>query len=325
MKIGSLNADNFTVLAPLAGISNLPMRLQAKRAGCGLVYSEMISANGLVHGSAKTVQLLCSSPAEKPLAVQIFGSEPPIMADAARMVQESGADLVDINFGCAVRKILKSKAGCALMRDPLLAGRILAAVRKAVTIPLTIKIRSGWESSGTQALEIARIAQDCGVDAVAVHPRSASQGFRGSADWSVIAAVKNAVTIPVIGNGDVTAAPDALRMLTATGCDGVMVGRAAIGNPVIFSQILALAHGRPMPVPDDGQRIETMVGYLRDSVQHFGEVNACRMMRSRLCWFVKGMRNAAQFRQSIRLVDSEKEALEQIRQYAESICVQPMI
>lgn len=319
MKIGSVDTENFTVLAPLAGITNLPMRLLAKKAGCGLVCSEMISSNGLVYGSGKTVQLLDSAPEEKPLSVQIFGSDPQLMADAARIVQDSGADIVDINFGCSVKKILKSNSGAALMKDPPLAHRILDSVRKAIAIPLTIKIRSGWEPSGKQAMEIARLAEDCGVDAIAVHPRTAVQGFRGKADWSLIAAIKKALAIPVIGNGDVTEPEDAMRMLDETGCDGVMVGRAAIGNPMIFAQMLAAARGRPATAPDDGQRIDMMMDYLHDSVRYLGEKTACRMMRSRLCWFVKGMRNAGQFRHAIRFISSEKEAGDLIRRYADSL------
>jgi tRNA-dihydrouridine synthase len=168
-------------------------------------------------------------------------------------------------------------------------------------------------------MEIARLAEGCGVDAIAVHPRTATQGFRGEADWSIITAVKHALTIPVIGNGDVTAPADGLRMLNETGCDGVMVGRAAIGNPMIFAGMLAAAQGRPTAAPNDGQRIDMMMGYLQDSVRYLGEKTACRMMRSRLCWFVKGMRNAGQFRNAIRFIASEKEAMDLIRQYAESI------
>ena len=316
MIIGSVETDNFSVLAPLAGITNLPMRLLAKRAGCGLVCSEMVSANGLVYGSAKTGQLLDSCPEEKPLSVQIFGSDPDLMAEAATIVANRGADIIDINFGCSVRKVLKSGSGSALMKDPPRAGRILAAVRRAVTIPLTIKIRSGWEPSGMQALAIARLAQDCGADAVAVHPRTATQGFSGKADWAVITAVKAAVAIPVIGNGDVTSAADALRMRDETGCDGVMVGRAAIGNPAIFSQIIARDAGRAEPPVDDAARIALMVDYLKDSVRYLGEALACRIMRSRLCWFVKGMPNAAQFRSAIRFITTEAQALTLIREYA---------
>jgi tRNA-dihydrouridine synthase B len=309
------------VLAPLAGITNLPMRLLAKRAGCGLVCSEMISSNGLVYGSKKTVQLLDSAAEEKPLSVQIFGSNPQMMADAARLVQDSGADIVDINMGCSVRKILKSNSGSALMKDPPLVKRVLDAVRRAVTIPLTIKIRSGWEPSGRQAVEISQLAEACGVDAVAVHPRTATQGFRGKADWTIIAAVKKAVSIPVIGNGDITAPADALQMLSETGCDGVMVGRAAIGNPMIFGQILSAAQGRPVPALDERQRFAMMIDYLADSVRYLGESTACLMMRSRLCWFVKGMRNAGQFRNSIRFIGSQQEAESLIRAYAMSIDV----
>lgn len=321
MQIGALTIDNFTVLAPLAGITNLPMRLLAKRAGCGLVCSEMISSNGLVYGSKKTVQLLDSAAEEKPLSVQIFGSDPRMMADAARMVQDSGADIVDINMGCSVKKILKSNSGSALMNDPQLTRRLLNAVRKAVTIPLTIKIRSGWDPSGRQALEISRLAEDCGVDAVAVHPRTATQGFRGTADWTIIAAVTNAVSIPVIGNGDVSTSADALRMRSQTGCEGVMVGRAAIGNPMIFGQILSAARGGPVVEIDDRRRFTMMIDYLADSVRYLGEPTACLMMRSRLCWFVKGMRNAGQFRNSIRFIGSQAEAEALIRRYAASLGV----
>jgi nifR3 family TIM-barrel protein len=205
------------------------------------------------------------------------------------------------------------------MKDPPLARRVLELVRKAVTIPLTIKIRSGWDPSGKQALEISRLAEACGVNAIAVHPRTATQGFRGKADWSIISAVKKALTIPVIGNGDVATPEDALRMLNETGCDGVMVGRAAIGNPMIFDNILTVAQGRPVVATDDDQRIDMMLGYLQDSVRYLGEKTACRMMRSRLCWFVKGMRNAGQFRNAIRFIASEREAERLIRDFGESI------
>jgi tRNA-dihydrouridine synthase B len=324
MKIGAVEIDNFTVFAPLAGITNLPMRLLAKQAGCGLVCSEMISSNGLVYNAGKTMQMLDSAPEEKPLSVQLFGSNPRIMTDAAQIVEEAGADILDINFGCSVRKILKSHSGSALMREPPLARQILESVRKAIQIPLTIKIRSGWDPSGNQAVAIARLAEDCGVDAVAVHPRTATQGFRGEADWSIIAAVKQALAIPVIGNGDVTEPQDALRMVAETGCDGVMVGRAAIGNPFIFSQIINASRDLPVRLPDDRQRINRMLDYLKDSVEYLGEETACRVMRSRLCWFVKGMRNAAQFRNAIRFIASEKEATDLIERYAASLHVKPL-
>ncbi len=315
-QIGPIVLDNPTVLAPLAGITNLPFRLMAKEAGCALVYSEMVSSHGLVYGSGKTERIMETCPHEKPVAIQIFGADPSMMAEAARLVQASGADILDINFGCAVRKILKSGSGAALMKDPDRAEALLTEVRKAVDIPLTIKIRSGWDRSGDQALHIARIAEDCGVDAVAVHPRTAGQGFSGRADWSVIARVKSAVAIPVIGNGDVETPEDALRMLHQTGCDAVMIGRAAVGAPWLFSQVLAALAGAPPQAPDTEARMALMRRYLRESVAYLGEEKACPMMRSRLGWFIRGLPYSALFRNAIKHISAEAEALRIIDAFA---------
>jgi tRNA-dihydrouridine synthase B len=319
MKIGAITLSENTVLAPLAGITNLPFRVMIKESGCGLVCSEMVSANGLVHQSQKTVAMLASIPEEKPLSVQIFGSTPTIMAEAARMVAESGADILDINFGCSVKKIIKSGAGASLMKAPTLAQKILTAVREAIDIPLTIKIRTGWEPSGKQAVEISKIAEGCGVDAITVHPRTATQGFRGIADRTIIGAVKAIVKIPVVGNGDILCAEDALNMMRETGCDGVMIGRAAIGNPWIFSQTSALIQNGQPPEPDLRARFDVMENYLKSSVRYFGELHACRMMRSRLCWFVKGLRFSSNFRESIKQLSTESEALNLIREYLGSL------
>ncbi|MFO7560816.1 MAG: tRNA dihydrouridine synthase DusB [Desulfobacterales bacterium] len=315
MNIGNIPLENNTILAPLAGITNLPFRLLAKEAGCGLVCSEMISANGLIHRSRKTVQLMDSISREKPLSVQIFGSKPEVMAEAAKIIEMAGADILDINFGCSVKKIVKTGAGVSLMRNPDVAESVITAVRKAVRIPVTIKIRSGWDRSGEQALEIAKIAETCGADAISIHPRTATQGFGGSADWELIKKVKMQASIPVIGNGDIVCAGDAIRMLETTGCDGVMVGRAAIGNPLIFSLILARIKGEPDPLIDFSQRIEMMKRYIDDSIQYIGELHACRIMRSRLGWFVKGFPHAATFRESIKRISTRKEALDLIELY----------
>lgn len=315
MKIGSLTLDNITILAPLAGITNLPFRILAKETGCALVCTEMISANGLVRGSKKTKQMLESLPQEKPLSVQIFGSDPDVMAEAAQIVESSGADLVDINFGCAVKKVVKTGAGVALMQRLDIAEALIKAVREAVNIPLTIKIRTGWDSSGDQAVKLAEIAEECGVNAIAVHPRTASQGFRGKADWSIITAIKSAVTIPVIGNGDIITAQDAIKMQRITGCDAIMIGRAAIGNPWIFSQVMALAKGDDVLPIDVTHRFETMIRYCKMSIQCFGEKAACRMMRSHLGWFAKGLRFSSRFRESIKRTSSENETIELIKAY----------
>lgn len=323
MRIGTLQLANNVVFAPLAGISNLPMRLLAKESGCGLVCSEMISANGLVYGSGKTAQLLRTVPEESPLSVQLFGADPAIMAEAAAMAVAAGAAAVDINFGCAVRKILKTGSGVALMRTPQRAEALLKAVRKAIREPLTIKIRSGWDATGRQAREIAKMAEACGVDAVTIHPRSASQGFRGLSDWSLIADIKGMLTIPVIGNGDIVAAQDALRMLTRTGCDGVMIGRAAIGNPYIFSDILACLAGRTGPARDLAHHFRGMERYLRNSVDYLGEGPACLMMRSRLGWFVKGLRGSSRFRKAMTQVATLPEALAVIEAYEDELAQWP--
>ncbi|MDI6688297.1 MAG: tRNA dihydrouridine synthase DusB [Desulfobacterales bacterium] len=315
MKIGSLTLDNITILAPLAGITSLPFRLLAKEEGCALVCTEMISANGLVRESKKTKQMLESLPQEKPLSVQIFGSDPDVMAEAAQIVESCGADLVDINFGCAVKKVVKTGAGVALMQKLDIAEALIKAVREAVNIPLTIKIRTGWDRSGKQALMLSKIAQECGVNAITVHPRTASQGFSGKADWSIITAVKKEVAVPVIGNGDIITAQDAIKMQSITGCDAIMIGRAAIGNPWIFSQVLAIAGGNDVLPIDITHRFETMIRYCKMSIQCFGEKAACRMMRSRLGWFAKGLRFSGKFRESIKHLSSENETIELIKAY----------
>jgi len=317
MKIGPIRLENPTILAPLAGITNLPFRIIAREAGCGMFCSEMISANGLVHRSQKTLRMLDSVPEEKPLSVQIFGADPDIMADAAAMVAASGADILDINFGCSVHKVVKTGAGVALMREFELTSTLLSAVRRAVSIPITIKVRSGWDASGQEAVRICKIAEECGVDAVAVHPRTARQGFRGRADWRVIKSVRQAVGIPVVGNGDILTPDDAMAMMAETGCDGIMVGRAAIGNPAIFSLIVARFKNRETPVVDTKQRLAVMRRYLAASIDYLGEFHACRMMRSRLGWFSKGLPCSSRFRESIKQISTEADAVAAIDRFEE--------
>ena len=315
MKIGSVVLDNITILAPLAGITNLPFRLLAKASGCGLVCSEMISANGLVHRSLKTHELLNSRIEEKPLSVQIFGSDPSIMAEAAAIVEASGADILDINLGCAVKKVLKTGSGAALMKTPNKAEKVFSAVRKAITIPFTVKMRAGWDKSGRDAFTIAEVAEAVGVDGITVHPRLATQGFGGKADWSLISAIKNSVSIPVIGNGDIITPEDVLTMKKETGCDAVMIGRAAIGNPWLFSQVMSLLNDQERVSPDLAERFDAMTRYLNISIECFGEKRACRMMRSHLGWFVKGLRYSSKFRESIKRISTKREALSFMGEY----------
>lgn len=315
VAIGPVTLINPTIFAPLAGVTNLPMRLLAKSAGCALVYSEMVSASGLVYGAEKTYAMLYSVPEERPLAVQLFGSDPAILAKAAAIVEEKGADIVDINFGCSVKKILKSNSGVALMRDIHHAEVILKAVRDAIKIPLTIKIRTGWDPSGDQAVAIARMAEASGVNAIAVHPRTAQQAFTGRADWSLIRRIKTSIRIPVFGNGDINCAEDASRMIEETGCDAVMIGRAAIGNPFIFRQVRDRLAGIPMNSVTTEERFQVMTRYIDATCEYLGEKSACFMMRSKLGWFAKGLPQASQFRNSIRQIASRTEAKQLVATY----------
>ncbi len=315
LKIGNVTIETPTIMAPLAGITNLPFRLLVKEAGCGLVCSEMISANGLVFDSYKTKRMIESDGSERPLAIELFGSNPDIMAKAAIELESCGADIIDINFGCSVRKVTKTFSGSALMKDPENATAVISAVRNAISIPLTIKIRSGWDPSGDQAFEIAKIAQENGVDAIALHPRTAVQAFRGKSDWALIKKLKETLKIPVIGNGDIKTPEDALKMFDETGCDGVMIGRAAIGDPGIFTRTKSLLSGQKNVKPDIDSHFNMMERYLESNVNYMDELVACKIMRSRLGWFVKGLPGCSTFRKAATTITSEKEGKKLINDF----------
>jgi len=223
------------ILAPLAGYTDLAFRLLCREYGAGLVFSEMISCHGLIYRQKNTLEMIKTNAAERPVAMQLFGAEPEVMGEAAAILSARPIDFIDLNMGCPVKKVVKRGAGCALMKDPPLAGEIIRAVVKNSRVPVTVKFRAGWDHQKIIAPDFAKMAEDCGVAAITVHGRTASDGFSGRADWQIIAAVKKAVHLPVIGNGDVKTHADGLRMLTETGCDGVMIGRAALGAPWIFT------------------------------------------------------------------------------------------
>ncbi len=316
MKLKDLVIKGKTFLAPLAGITNLPFRRLVKACGCSVVCSEMISARGLVYQSEKTRALLTREEDEFPLSVQLFGSDPSDLVYAAQEVQAIGAaDIIDINFGCSVKKVIKQGAGAALMKEPELAEKILTAVRKATHLPLTIKIRSGWDVSGKEAFTIGRIAQDAGVDAIALHPRTAGQGFKGSADWDLIRQLKSGLSIPVIGNGDIPCPEDAKRMLDQTGCDAVMVGRAAMANPFILAQIDQYCDTGSYVVPSPGDIFRKMESLTQLYVDFFSEEPACKMLRGRLAWFVKGLPGSSAFRKKLSKIESKHHALGLIREF----------
>lgn len=320
MKIQNLTIYGKTFLAPLAGISNLPFRVLVKQCGCAVVCSEMISAKGIFYNSPKTLNLLSSRKQEQPLSIQLFGSDPDCLANGAKFVQDLNiASILDINFGCSVKKVVKQGAGVALMKEPALSRKILTAVRKAVHLPLTIKIRSGWDHSGLQALEIGQIAQDCGVDAVIMHPRTAGQGFKGKANWNKIAELKQHLSIPVIGNGDINSADDAENMISLTRCDAVMVGRAAMKNPFILSQIDSLLETGSYKIPENREIFMAMEQLTRLYVDCFGEQSACKMLRSRLAWFVKGWPGCSSLRKNLSSINSEEQTINLIKEFEISI------
>jgi len=295
MKLGNLKLNNRVFLAPMAGISDLPYRRLMKHFGAALVFTEMISANGLHYGGGGTTDLLHSSPDEHPLAIQIFGSDPEFLAEAARKVAPHG-ELIDINMGCPVKKVIRSGAGSALLQDPKHVAAIIRAVRKAVTLPLSIKIRSGWDHEKRNFEEIASIAVAEGVDAITLHPRTRSEGFGGHSDWREIARLKSCIDIPVIGSGDLFNVDDAMQMFTETGCDAVMIGRGGYGNPWLIHNILARQAGEPEIRPDAQERYRVANLHLELFLESFPEQRAVREMRKHLCWYTHGLPGSAQFR-----------------------------
>ena len=296
LRIGTLQLKNQLIMAPMSGITNLPFRRIAKRLGAGLVTTEMISAMGLAMRQEKTFRYLKSDPEERPLSVQIFGSDPRVMAEAARRVVDAGADLVDINMGCPARKVLKTGAGGALLRSPDKVRDVVSSVRRVCTVPVTAKIRAGWSPDQPAACDVARAVEDCGADAITIHPRFVTQRFSGNADWEIISQIKSRVRIPVIGNGDVSSPSRALDMMQQTGCDGVMIGRAALGNPWIFRQILNLESGRDIGSPTVFERREIILEHFRLLIDHMGEQRATRVMRGLLLWYTKGLPHSSRFR-----------------------------
>jgi tRNA-dihydrouridine synthase B len=313
VKIGNLVLQNNVFLAPMAGITNLPFRRIVRKFGCGLAFTEMISANGLVREAKKSFRYLDSSPDDKPLGVQIFGADATVLVEAARIVEAQGADLLDINMGCPVKKVVKTGAGAALMRDPLKVSLILKNIRKATALPLTIKIRAGWSRKELSAPEIARIAEECGADAVIIHPRTVEQGFSGEADWMIIETVKESLRIPVIGSGDIRHPEDALKMISVTGCDGVMVGRAVLGNPWIIRDIISCFNHGSVSVKGlftDRQKI--IKDHMDMESLYYGEALGIRNFRKHLLWYTKGMKDSAQFREKLCHLQNKDLILEEM-------------
>jgi tRNA-dihydrouridine synthase B len=319
LKIGSLQLSNWLIMAPMAGITNLPFRMIVKKMGVALVTTEMISAKGLVLGQERTLNYLRSSAEEKPLSVQLFGSDPEVIRDAAQLAIQKGADIIDINLGCPVKKVVKTGAGAALLREPQRIRRILSVVRDGCAVPLTAKVRAGWNPQSANAVPVARLAEDCGADAITIHPRFASEGYSGRADWSLIGRVKDALKIPVIGNGDILQSSHALEMRAKTGCDGVMIGRGAIGNPWIFRQILLLEKGIDPPCPGIGERKDLIMEHFEALSRVVGKGKGARIMRGLLLWHTKGLPFSSSFRGQITGIKDMESLVSTMHSYFSSL------
>lgn len=318
MKIGDIKLENNVFLAPMAGITDTAFRLLCKQQGCGLVYTEMVSAKGLYYGSKKTQELTRTEPGERPAAVQIFGSDPGLMAEVAARLCEEGADMIDINMGCPTPKIVKNGEGAALMLKPHLVGEIVQRVSSSINKPLTVKIRKGWDEHTINAVDIALIAQEKGAAAIAIHGRTREQFYSGRADWDIIRQVKERVYIPVIGNGDIFTPQDAVDMLNKTGCDAVMIGRAARGNPWIFSQAIAYIQNGQLTDPPGSSEIMDMIRrHISLMVRYKGEKVTVREMRKHIGWYVKGLRNASLIRNEVNRAESLNQLLDILQSYIE--------
>lgn len=316
MKIGNLEFQNNIFLAPMAGVTDLPFRRMCRQYGCGFVYSEMVSAKGLYYNDKKTDMLMKLDEGEKPAAIQIFGSDPDIIAKIIPRVEKAGPALIDINMGCPTPKIVNNGDGSAIMKNPRLAGEIVHAAVSSASIPITVKIRSGWDENNRNAVEIAQIAEKNGAAAITVHGRSREQFYSGTADWNIIKEVVNAVSVPVIGNGDIFEAKDAVNMMESTKCSGVMVARGAQGNPFIFKQInelLKTGNITYFPTPHD--KIKCAAELLKDLVEEKGEMRGVKEARKHIAWFIKGLRDSSIIKNKIFSLTNSNEILCLMQEY----------
>lgn len=310
LAIGDVTLENNVILAPMAGVTDMPFRLLCREMGAGMVCMEMVSAKAIYYHNKNTEELLAVHPRECPTSLQLFGSDPKIVAEMAARIEERPFSVLDFNMGCPVPKVVNNGEGSALMKNPKLAGELLAGLVKAVRKPVTVKIRKGFDEEHVNAVEIAKVAESCGVAAVTVHGRTRAQYYSGRADWGIIRQVKEAVRIPVIGNGDVDSPEQARAMLEETGCDGVMIGRAAQGNPWIFRETARfLEDGTLPPRPDRAKKREMALRHAALLVQAKGEYTAVREMRRHLAWYTAGMPHSARFRGMINTMATMEELL----------------
>ncbi len=310
LQIGTLELNSNILLGPMAGVTDSPFRRLCRQSGCGLMFTEMVSAKALYYKDEKTRRLMTFLPEERPLGLQIFGSEPAVFEAVVPELDELGFDIIDLNLGCPAPKIVKNGDGSALMKDPKLAEAVIRSVVRNSRLPVMVKIRKGWDETSVNAVEIARIAEASGAAAVTVHGRTRDQFYMGRADWTIIGEVKAALKIPVIGNGDIFTPQDAGRLLRDTGCDGIMVARGAQGRPWLFAQINAYLAGRPIPAePDLAQRITIIAQHLEELIKIEGEHIAVLEIRKHASWYLKGITGGAAAKTSIHRANTQQEVL----------------
>ncbi len=316
MKIGNVEINSNAFLSPMAGVTDLPFRLICKEKGCGMLYTEMINAKALCYDDENTKKMLKIKPEEHPVAVQIFGSDPEFMGKAASIMNEYNNEILDINMGCPAPKVIKNGDGSALMRNPKLAEQVLSAVVKNSIKPVTLKIRKGWDDQNVNAVEIAKIAEACGISALAIHGRTREQFYSGTADWDIIRQIKETINIPVIGNGDVFEVQDAKRLLETTNCDAILIGRGSQGNPWIFKRVdHYIRTGEILPEPTLEEKVNTAKKHMSLAIEEHGEYIAVREMRKHLGWYLKGLKGSARVRDEINKIENYEGVIKRLDDY----------